>query len=731
MIHELVVVDAVVLAVVLMRMAQRYDESERGYMLIVMALFGAALVAAGTSSMFWGVVVLSLSVLLVVVPAVLETWARNAFSRSKLRRAVGLASLRAIFMPGAGLSRQQAILEGLAVLERDGVDAAVRYFRDLAEDADEAELVVLHEQIVSMLLYGQRWEEAVALFDGQLYTDVSEIRPTLGLGMIRAYGETGRIDRAAALLRVLEEGPLGSDPRSLSVLSQARLTFLAFAGEPDSVCAATEPQPRALLGLSEAAGLFYRSVGWSRAGRVEEARGGFADLQEVAGRGDERIVAASEAWMARLAEVPEAAPLREDPELRGYVEVVAQRLRLFVRAAPALRKPGRLIATPVLITVLLAHYVVYLALGGGGLDLLQLGGLTPATWYEGQWWRLLASTWLVADPFAVLLVVYSLWMGGPVLERVQGPWRLVGLSLGAAVAGTTMDLVTDASPLTPHLLGGGTWIAIAVLSSAIVMLSPRLSPAVPASNRRALLVPLIGLWFANALLVVLGINVVDTSIAGLAVAVGCGATNARLSSTRRWWWLGWVGVVLAAMSVAATLWAVLSSPRDALASSPSRSVALTEDGPESQLPWVFRSVQAADHWIDNDVPLVPGAIDFLALRSGSVVQITQRSTSDVGSTKTVLFDHHPELERAMDEVRTSVPPSLAAAMHELGQDEDRLTTTILRQGGENVVVVVEDRVTGRSLVASPPKALDEAAGLYAEALLGAEEPSLERDRVDR
>ena len=147
-----------------------------------------------------------------------------------------LSSWRAILMPGAGLGAQLPLLRGLAVLEREGVDAAVAYFRALAAATeDEEDLELIDEQIVSMLLYGERWAEGIEHYERRFRPRYAVHRPPLALGLVRAYGEAGRMDRAAGLLRWMEESPLAGDPHAAEVLGQARLTFLAFAGASRAV----------------------------------------------------------------------------------------------------------------------------------------------------------------------------------------------------------------------------------------------------------------------------------------------------------------------------------------------------------------------------------------------------------------------------------------------------------------------------------------------------------------
>ncbi|MCB9755637.1 MAG: hypothetical protein H6713_37380 [Myxococcales bacterium] len=207
MFEHLLLITAVILGMALLRLLRRLEPGQRVYMLVVAGLLAATVVAMRREDAFLGLVAVGFTCLTVVIPWVLEGMSRRSFSRGQLSWAVRLAAARSLLMPGAGLQRQQQVLHGLGLLEREGVDAALNYFRELAGEAEDGgELAVIHEQIVSMLFYDQRWSEGIAHFEGQFHPGYAAMRPVLALGLLRAYGEAGRLDNAAGLLRALEEG---------------------------------------------------------------------------------------------------------------------------------------------------------------------------------------------------------------------------------------------------------------------------------------------------------------------------------------------------------------------------------------------------------------------------------------------------------------------------------------------------------------------------------------------
>ena len=75
---------------------------------------------------------------------------------------------------------------------------------------------------------------AMALFAGATLADrrlalvvplAAMLTSDLALGLLRAYGESGRLETAAGLLRALEEGPVGGDPKTAELLGVTRPTL--------------------------------------------------------------------------------------------------------------------------------------------------------------------------------------------------------------------------------------------------------------------------------------------------------------------------------------------------------------------------------------------------------------------------------------------------------------------------------------------------------------------------
>jgi membrane associated rhomboid family serine protease len=726
---QLVLLMAIVVGVTFVGQLRRGDPGQRGYLVVLGGVSLVAVVAALRGDRFLSLVAVGLSLLVVVVPWLLDLLVRACFGRERLAWAVRLAGLRALLMPGAGLHRQQTILHGLLVLEQRGVDGALAYFRSLAhETEDDTERRVIHEQIVSMLLFGQRWSEGIAHYEARFAPGYAAQRPPLALGLLRAYGESGKLGRAAGLLRAIEE-LLGRDPRAAGVVSQARLTFLAYAGRNDPVASALTEERRRRLGLSAASGALFRGIALLRAGQVQAAHAELRRVEDLAGARDERVVDASRKAIARAVDEPAAAAadvVELPPELRSYAERVADRLEGFLAAAPAIRRSGSLWVTPALLLVLGLGYAAVLVLDAGGAGLLRLGATTPELVRAGAWGRLLTGVAVQTEPLALLLSVYGVWLAGPLVERVYGRGRTLVVSLGAAVAGLAAAVAL--TPQSSAVLGGGALLTTGLVTSALwVLLSPRIN--LPRRTRRVLALPLVLLLLALVVTIPRSGAGLDVSAVGMVVAavvgmlgVGLAPPQGHIAAMAR----GVAGALLLAVPVAAV--SVAREDPHAFVLAHRRTV--TAAGVVLHVPERFVVVQTEREPTADPWPIYPGLHDTLAQRVGDRVQVLITPTRDGTMGPSALLRVDPGLGHALVEVAAPAPAAWGEAWSRATAPGSEATTpdlrtTVLRRNGQDVGVVIE-RALGQGvsvvLVAAPPAALAHDAALYAAVLADAQPP---------
>lgn len=732
MFEHLLLLAVIVAGMTFVRLLRRSEAHQRGYTLLVGGLLAMGLWGLSAGDRFLTVVVVSLVVLAVIVPWALELMARRAFAVGRLGIAVRLAGLRAIMMPGGGLGRQQDILKGLAVLERDGVDAAISHFRGLAGDTDDGgELAVIHEQIVSMLFYGQRWSEGIAHYEGQFHPGYAALRPALALGLMRAYGESDRLGNAAGLLRALEEGPLGNDPRAYELISQARLTFLAYAGQAGAVTSALAGNQHRVLGLSPASGALYRGIALARAGQRDRAHAELSRVESLAGPKDDRVVEASRSTLARLDELDRLDASMPDlrpelaPDLLDYAGSVAERLQNFLRVAPGLRRRAApLVATGTLCGILFAFYLALETLGRGGMGLLTLGAATLELWAAGSWARMFTAPFVHADVISLLVDLYAVGLAGSMLERIHGRARVVVVAVVPAVVGMFVALSV---PIDPAMIpAGGALIGFSLTTAGLIAVR---RPAVELSPRlrRSMTLTLLLVMAAEGLTAIPGVGALDVSLPGIGASVLLSAVLSfalpvtlprlvqRVESVAA---LGLLALVAGAAFKVSTEdvegFQIANRveqevpPGTAVASVPPAFIPLEERVARPDLP----------------IPLEVGLVDSLQLRTGNVLSLSvaepppqaqpdgEPTPAVGGDTRNpVLFRIDPELERRF--TAGGAPQLPDPFLEALGQAEIRAFT--VRRNGEPVARVVERGVEGGRtlvLVAAPPATLEHAPALY-------------------
>ncbi|KIG15102.1 hypothetical protein DB30_06010 [Enhygromyxa salina] len=771
LVDHLLLLGAVACAATLVRLMRRRDGIGRGYSLLVGALLVFDLLAMGGSfgdaSRFCGVVALSLVVLTVALPWVLEHGSRWGFARGHLILVGRLASLRASLMLGSGLARQLPILEGLALLDRAGVDAALAHFRQLADQADDGvEAAIIHEQIVSMLFHGQRWDEGIAHYERRFHAGYAALRPSLALGLLRAYGEAGRLETAAGLLRELEDGPVGADPSTAELLGQARLTFLAYAGAVDPVDEVVTRARFADLGLTAATAELFKGIAQARAGEPRDAVATLTKVETLAGPRDRRVREAARSLLERArrvlsesslptvnqstnspGELVDSGGVELEPELSGYVDLVAARLRGWLSLAPPVQRHQRPLASYAVMFALCLVYGVHLVRGGGGLGLLELGALSEDLWRgsPNAWGRVFTSAWIHVDLVSLLFDLYAIWLAGQIVERMLGSARMAMVTIVAAFAGMAASVLALPWLWARGLDGvaiiaptGGNLMALGATTAALWLLLPSRTPALAPRARRNLIVTLVLLMVANLL----------TNLPGMPGLSGgaSGGTSGGFGLAS----IGFAPVALVVTIVFAsvlTLALPLDQPRwvaralgacvgATLLANVAGAVLVAQDDPETFL--VDHRAQRCE--LDGvvvhtplglipvtdppelpfEVPLVSGLVDTLELRDGSLVQLAvHRQAGAADAESPALFQ---AVEGLSGELSATAAGSLPEPFVELidAEPAGTWTATDLWRNGERVGRVIEKQVSAGAdervtlmLVASPASALEHAPRVYA------------------
>lgn len=716
MFDELLLMCTALVGMALLRASRHGEARPRGRTWVLAAVLGLSLVAFVEGSRFVGVVAVAMTVLVVALPWGLEWAARACFGRGMLRVAVWFAGARATLMLGAGLGRQQQILQGLSVLHADGVDAAIGYFRGLASDTEDGgELTLINEQIVSMLLYGQRWQEGIAHYESRFHPRYAALRPALVLGLMRAYGEVGALEEAAGLLQALEEGPVGHDPRALGLVSQARLTFLVFAGAERPVDEALARRGRRQLGLSEASGALYRGLAARQAGDAGRARSELERVAGLAGRRDDRVVESARRVIGEIGAPPAVLePISVDDALEPYVDAVAERLRAFITLAPAVKRSGMLVATPALLLVMGLGYLAIRWADLGGVGLLRAGATFPEIVRSHTSWPLLTGLWVHGDPLGLLLDLYTIWFAAPLVERMAG----AGRTIIVAILGSAIGVLASAwlGEQFGMVLTGAGPAAVALLGAATALLFKPGDGGARQIARRRLWVPLAMVALAQAAGAIPGVLATEASWQGLLAAAAVGAGLGLVPSER------WSDTVIAAaLAVACTVGLVRSVRRDPV------ELLQTSAWTEHRVgavtfatPHTFEVVESAEEVPGLPLPLQVGVLDGLALRAGEMAQISPvvpEHDDDVEVPGLLMLDG------SLDAELTLVPAQLPAAFGDAGL-ADASAHRVRRNGVELGWTITRSLGAGpedpRVVLFAARGAMERQAVVYARILASAE-----------
>jgi len=738
--HVLLLV-AILQGATLVRVLRGDAGVQRGYAFVVGAVLFAAIHALGEAEPFLGIIALALSLLTVMIPWCLEQISRAALARTRLVWVARIASIRAMLMPGAGLSHQLPMLRGLMLLETKGADAALVHFKDLVARAGDGETAMIHEQIISTLFYAHRWTEGIDHYERSFRRGYAALRPSLAVALVRAYGELRLIDRAAGLLRAMEEGPLGSDPRTAEAVARARLTFLAYSGESTTFDRIVADESYRSLGVSRAGAVLFHGIARGRAGDVVGAEKILERVPGLATSRDRQVVSASKKALEQVCGGGQGGPdaaVQLEPEQRAYAQLVANRLNDFLEfsvANPVLRVTWM---TYGLLACLGAVFTVVNAEGGGGPGLLARGALIPEMWSAGSWWRVFSAPWIHTDFIGLLFDVYALWIAGQIVERCFGPVRMALATVGGAVTGLLVGM--SFAPDLASGIAGGNLLAIGAITAGLWGLTPSRTPMLATRIRRNLLLTLSVVFLANLLATLPGPYGQGSSPVTLAVCVAVSSFVVVFPRTPPRWVLRVfagcaAGLVMA--TVAAFVMGANEDVEDLLFRQ--KKQVCSQRGLEFQLPSTF-VVVSEERRVKGSLLIVEGFIDGLELGAKNVVQIAvadarqlyDRPGGAAGQGKGAFGEKELAtgwfaVDTSMQGVRgTRRPSSISTELAKLiDADSDHYRAVDLLQNGELVGRVVERRIETSDgerilmIAATPAHAMEHGDPFYAQILKSA------------
>lgn len=448
----------------------RQPGTHRGWFAVFATVL--ALASAGHLAGRADLVLVALGVWFVLVwtPSVLALVARSLAQREWYSPAVVFSRAAAILHPCDGWRETPRYLAAFGRARSGDIDGALERLEPLARShSPQAE-----KARVQMWRLAQCWEEIVgwARSNPDRVAGDAEVFAVV----LRALGETGD---TGAMVDLFERRRAAAGGNAHVMLrDMQRLPLFAFSGRPDAVRRVLE---RTFGGIPAQVRDFWMATARLAAGEREAARAEFERL----------LVDARGPWPRVLRRRLEAIDGPRDPldERRaGVVDAEA------AACAAETRYGGRgaffsaaARGTHLLVALNLVAFVLEMAWGGStDVDTLRrLGGLATERVVAGEWWRLLAATFLHFGPLHLAMNLMALAVLGPPVERQMGHARFLAVYLAAGVGAfvvCTIRALLDGSP--SFVVGASGSVMGLVGASAGVMLRGWLRERAPLARNR-------------------------------------------------------------------------------------------------------------------------------------------------------------------------------------------------------------------------------------------------------
>ena len=439
--------------VVLVFTARRSYREQGGYM----GLLAANLVLAGWLLLSdnvmsaWSFVSIGAFVFMVVLPPFIDRAARRAVLAERMDLAVRLTALRELLQPGAKVGRIRKALEPMRRVRRGEAEKVLQEIGEDLEKRDGIERKALQIHFLSVLLYDRRWREAVEYFEDNLPPEVMAFHPPLASGMVRAYGETGDIEKMSAVMGLLEDSPGVSDSAASEILDQARIMFLAFCGRYGELDELLKPRSGFAQTTDQGTRYAWLGIGAKMNNKKEEARSLLNKaLDKLKGRSVRKEL---------TRHLEELDGFEAPSESLGLEIVVQQAEKVLDRAQlkaslPRVRGGNILKIAPVTVCLILVCVLVWI-----GMELIGEGSGDPATlilWGAnmkeavrgGQYYRLVSSVFLHAHWVHLALNMFVLVILGRMAEQILGRSLYVVVFIVAGAVGSAASFALGEAPLS-------------------------------------------------------------------------------------------------------------------------------------------------------------------------------------------------------------------------------------------------------------------------------------------
>jgi rhomboid protease GluP len=393
-----------------------------------------------------------------LVPSLLSRIMVRRIMQERYGSARALARIVGVLHPFDDERRLPRVLDALEAAQKGQTDRASAILLALENDP-RASVSARNLARGHRLRLTWDWE---AFLDGEGGSQTIDDPKLLSM-RVRALGECGRLSEmvwASSRTRAL----FGATNVALD-----QLFVLAFCGRPDAVAALVDGPLSALDPETKEVWLATASLA---AGDPDGK--GRAALNALAETGASMPVRNIARW--RLANPPANPREQLGPEEWGVVEQYEGQIHSDLNFGG--RPVGEWRSAYVIIAVIAINFALFAwEMTHGGAEnpqtLYHMGGMWPNSVTElGEWWRLVAATFLHFGPAHLILNMLALAVLGPFVERMLGHWRTLALYLAAGVGSSAAVLaITAAGWADERMLIGASGAIFGLVGAQLVLLA--------------------------------------------------------------------------------------------------------------------------------------------------------------------------------------------------------------------------------------------------------------------
>lgn len=408
----------------------------RATLLTALGVLGVALLAL----IFWpaqaGTVSITVWLIFLLVPVLLSRVVTQAVLSQNFGRARRAAILLRWLQPFGSWASYVRLMRANEAVANGDLATAERTLADYNTDTPLGRMVVVQRYRLQ-----QRWPEVLTLTRAATeHADFGRHSADLTLlaAHLRALGQTHDLNELVTAT-VRYQALLNKAPW---LIDQARLFVYAFCGRQQALDLLL--QQRSLAAWPPAILRYWCAVAAAAAGQTDLARAEFTNLMLA---DDQLTYSAAKAYLARLdaATPPVPAATLLTPAVQRQLDDIERNHRRAIEAGVKLvRTTGRPWVTYGLLLINVVIFAIEWFVGATAqLDTLyEMGALVPIVVVtDGQWWRLVSSTFLHFSLMHLTFNMLALWYLGQLVEAKLGRIRYLLLYLLAGVLSMSMYIL--------------------------------------------------------------------------------------------------------------------------------------------------------------------------------------------------------------------------------------------------------------------------------------------------